>query len=246
MCNAGNQCFVTGDDDDAVEKYTMSLGFAKSKEAMALAVANRSAALYRKQLYRECLIDIDAALTFGYPEEKRQKLKERAEKAVGGLQQLYQVKDQNMNDLPATKDSKLQNDKDNIQKNKNFSLVMDFLADKTGSKVTIEDHAKECIEELMSKIPKNTPRYLIEENELTLNYGSNHEVPALSKGVKIAYSEKYGRHLIATDSFKPGNIISMETPYSYVIYTEKLVCLNLVRLCYTKSQMPIWLISSIF
>ncbi|KAJ8670509.1 hypothetical protein QAD02_001768 [Eretmocerus hayati] len=97
----GNQCFVTGDDEEAIEKYTQSLAFAENKESMALAFANRSAALYRKQLYGECLIDIDAAVIHGYPENKKKKLKERAQKAMEGLRQQFQAKDQNMNDLPS-------------------------------------------------------------------------------------------------------------------------------------------------
>ena len=85
----GNQHFVMGDDIEAIKCYTMSLAYANNKELMSYAHANRSAALYRKQMYKECIIDIDAALNLGYPEEKREKLKERGAKAVEEIKKNY-------------------------------------------------------------------------------------------------------------------------------------------------------------
>ncbi|OXU31151.1 hypothetical protein TSAR_015980 [Trichomalopsis sarcophagae] len=205
----GNQCFVSGDDEEAIEKYSMSLAYAKSRESKSLALANRSAALYRKQLFRECLIDIDAALDFGYPEEKRKKLKERAEKALEGLTQLYQMKDLNMNDLPASKDSKTA---EMTKDEKNLTFIKELI-DK-------EDAATDEME-LISKKPANVPRYLADENDLKLANGPSDEAPSISDGIKIAYSEKYGRHLIATKPFEPGEILLLEKPYANVIYREK-------------------------
>ncbi|XP_011504410.1 PREDICTED: SET and MYND domain-containing protein 4-like [Ceratosolen solmsi marchali] len=220
----GNQYFVMGDDDDAIEKYSKSLAYASSKEAMAVALANRSAALYRKQLYRECLIDIDTALAHGYPEDKKSKLKERAEKAIHGLQQAHQIKDQNMNDLPLSKHSAalLQSNKNNVSQNKmNLSMIKEFINENGASKGNVGCCTKEDLEELMLIIPESSPRYLAEESEPSLAYETSDEAPALSKGVRIAYSKKYGRHLVATRSFKPGSIILKENPFAYIIYTEK-------------------------
>lgn len=218
----GNQCFVSGDDNDAIQKYTMSLAYSTNKESMALAFANRSAALYRKKLYRECIIDIDEALSHGYPEEKKKKLKERAEKAINGLRQLSLITDQNMNNLPS-KDSSgtTESDKDALIKDKNFSLIKEFIENKNDkNSLNVQ---QESIEELMMMGPKPIARYIIEENELNFAYGPSDDAPAVSKGIRISYSEKYGRHLIATQPFKPGSIIGMEKPFSYIIYRERSV-----------------------
>ena len=80
-----------GDDLEAIEYYTLSLAYADSEELMAYAHANRSAALYRKQLYKECLIDIDAALNHGYPKEKQKNLKERGDKAIVEIKKMLQI-----------------------------------------------------------------------------------------------------------------------------------------------------------
>ncbi|XP_023318394.1 SET and MYND domain-containing protein 4-like [Trichogramma pretiosum] len=239
----GNQSFVSGDDDDAIEKYTMSLAFAKSRESMGLAFANRSAALYRKQLYRECLIDIDAALGHGYPEDKRIKLKERAVKAVASLRQLCSGKDQNMNDLPAASVPRAPPQPQDSSKTtsngtggngselKDYALIKNIIEDgkssdkssqrSVSSSSSDDGLVKESLEEMMSKSSRGPPRYVVEEGELALAYGANDEVPALSKGATIVYTEKYGRHLVATQHFKAGDIILTENPYAYVIYREK-------------------------
>lgn len=155
------------------------------------------------------MIDIDAALDFGYPEEKQKKLKERAEKALDGLKQLYQMKDLNMNDLPASKDSKTVEMK---KDEKNLSFIKELL----------DNEATVAAEmELISEKPANVPRYLVDENDLKLANGPSAEAPSISDGIKIAYSDKYGRHLIATKSFKPGDILVLEKPYARVIYREK-------------------------
>jgi hypothetical protein len=214
-----------GDDDGAIELYSKSLAYATSEEVMALALANRSAALYRKELYRECLIDVDAALAHGYPEDKKSKLKERAGKAIHSLQQSHRDDNQNISDLPVTKDAASHlrnNNKSHVSVNKsNLSMIKEFIDENNASKGSAGCCAKEDLEELMLKRPESLPRYLVEENESSLTYERNEEAPALSEGVRIAYSEKYGRYLVATRSFEPGSVILKENPFAYVIYTNK-------------------------
>ncbi|KOX78383.1 N-lysine methyltransferase SMYD2-A [Melipona quadrifasciata] len=153
----GNQQFVMGDDNEAIKYYTMSLAYATDNELMSYAYANRSAALYRKQMFKECLIDIDAALSHGYPEEKRKKLKERGAKAIEEIKKRLQLA------------------KDHID--------TETLAD--------------------------------------MSHGPSKETPAVSNGIKISFSEKYGRHLVATKEFKAGDVVTIENPYAYIIYTQR-------------------------
>lgn len=36
----------------------------------------------------------------------------------------------------------------------------------------------------------------------------------MSSGIEVKYSEKFGRHLIATQTYKPGDIVTIEKPYA--------------------------------
>lgn len=52
----GNKLFKIKKDEMAMEMYTKSIAFApKSLECLGMAFANRSAVLFEKKLYRECL-----------------------------------------------------------------------------------------------------------------------------------------------------------------------------------------------
>ncbi|XP_032683142.1 SET and MYND domain-containing protein 4-like isoform X2 [Odontomachus brunneus] len=218
----GNQHFVMGDDLEAIECYTLSLAYADNDELMAYAHANRSAALYRKQLYKECLIDIDAALCHGYPKEKRSKLKERGDRAIEEINK--QLQTENI-------EEQVMDEPNNVEKS----------AMKPGSSEYIVDEAKKILEkdqvingqeerEVMSnesylyhatKIPSQKPRYLQNDDFSKLPYGPSKEVPAVSDGVAVSFSERYGRHYVATRDFKPGDIVCIEDPYAHVIYEER-------------------------
>ncbi|XP_017795167.1 PREDICTED: SET and MYND domain-containing protein 4-like [Habropoda laboriosa] len=197
----GNQHFVMGDDDEAIKCYTMSLAYANNNELMSYAHANRSAALYRKHMFKECLIDIDAALNLGYPEEKRKKLKERGIKAIEEIKMRLQLKKNDCIDEETFMNM--------WDVNKNFN---------TNEK---KDSVNGCNELPTDKDGTKQPRYVADEGPLKLAYGPSTEAPAASDGVSISFSEKYGRHLVATKEFQPGDIVTIEDPYAYVIYTQR-------------------------
>ncbi|CAK9802764.1 SET and MYND domain-containing protein 4 [Anthophora plagiata] len=218
----GNQHFVMGDDDEAIKSYTMSLAYANNNELMSYAYANRSAALYRKHMFKECLIDIDAALNLGYPEEKRKKLKERGVKAIEEIKKRLQLKKDDCIDEEAFMNICLS------EKSNGAPLVVRYrngnarLSDDTKKNVKTaekKDSINGCGE--VPEDEEKQPRYLADEGPLKLAYGPSKEAPAVSDGVSISFSEKYGRHLVATKEFKPGDIITIEDPYAYVIYTHR-------------------------
>ncbi|KZC08336.1 PREDICTED: SET and MYND domain-containing protein 4-like [Dufourea novaeangliae] len=218
----GNQHFVMGDDTEAIKCYTMSLAYANDGELMSHAYANRSAALYRKQMFKECLIDIDSALDLGYPEEKRKKLKERGAKAIEEIKKKLKIKkddpidteklmnmclSEKVTEVPITvryRNGKTEN-KEEINKNGQIN----------GNK---EDSVNDCG---IPPTKEKEPRYLADEGPLKLTYGPSKEAPAVSDGVTIAFSRKYGRHLVASKEFKPGDVVSFEDPYAHIIYTQK-------------------------
>ncbi|XP_034934272.1 SET and MYND domain-containing protein 4-like [Chelonus insularis] len=194
----GNQQFVSGDDLEAIESFTKSLAYADSNELMAYAHANRSAALYRKQLYRECLLDIDAALRLGYPEHKRKKLEERRMKTLQKIDESWFAK---------------------IEREKKIST--DYCCKNKKNNLT-DEHIKNIIDKMENEnLEKPKPKYLSNPKVMELPYGPSKEAPANSDGIQISFSQKYGRHLVATKKFKPGDIVTIEKPYCWVIYRDK-------------------------
>lgn len=214
-----------GDDMKAIECYTISLAYSNSNELIAYAHANRSAALYRKQLYKECLIDIDAALWFGYPKEKQRRLKERSDKAIMEIKKLLHMNMEDIN-IQSVMDKLCLHDNNEkcITKTEDVGYIK--------NKATIEEEFEMNNQRkrdvtnnenypYYTKISVQKPRYLQNNEFLKLKYGSNKEVPSVSDGAIISFSERYGRHYIATKDFKPGDIISIEDPYAHVIYEEQ-------------------------
>lgn len=172
---------------------------------MAYAHANRSAALYRKKFYKHCLIDIDAALSHGYPEEKREKLKERGRKALG-----------NIVNSPGNSETfdPFENESNSKIKRK-FPLIQNIQDFEEPKENQVSD------EFLLPGTSKIQSEYIKDEKNLILTHGPSDETPVASSGVKVQFSEKYGRHMVATQCFEPGDIISVEDPFAYVIYQDK-------------------------
>ncbi|CAG5087729.1 Similar to SMYD4: SET and MYND domain-containing protein 4 (Homo sapiens) [Cotesia congregata] len=229
----GNQHFVAGDDQEAIISYTRSLAYANTHQLMANARANRSAALYRKKMYKECIIDIQAALELGYPEDKRKKLQERGLKA---MTKLNQDKDKDRED---SEDSKSDEDHQNGTNGIESLIITDSI--ENGDKKDISDvEIKQ--EDDQDKFIK--PRYLLNPEVMSVPYGPSEEAPANSKGLSIKYSEEYGRHLVANQHFKPGEILTVEKPYCWVIYRDKFYthchhCLEKSSCLIPCSQCPI-------
>ncbi|CAH1154670.1 unnamed protein product [Phaedon cochleariae] len=78
----GNEMFKRRNNKLALDLYTESLCYAeKESENKSLAFANRSAVLFEKEMYTECLMDIERALNHNYPDHLKPKLLNRREKA---------------------------------------------------------------------------------------------------------------------------------------------------------------------
>ena len=239
MYYLGNQHFVAGDDIEAIESYTKSLAYANTNELMAYAHANRSAALYRKQMYKECLADIDTALELGYPKEKREKLKQRGVKALAEVKKLLAIVDEEENKIAVqlNGNEKSQDNSDtncpfktseDSLVNKKFPLISAIEKEETKEKKEKSPGREVVTDKFTSSLDLNgvagtsvKPRHLQDPDVLTLKHGPSKEAPAMSAGVRISYSPEYGRHLVATREYKPGDLITIENPYSWVLYQDK-------------------------
>ncbi|XP_046605374.1 SET and MYND domain-containing protein 4-like isoform X3 [Neodiprion virginianus] len=254
----GNQRFVSGEDIEAIESYTKSLAYADSPELMAYAYANRSAALYRKQLYEECLIDINAALSLDYPASKKKKLQERGQNAMsavmkrtsksnGKLHDMNRIENNHSSDTESKEkcasDSSVENDV--CEK---FTLIPDMGFEMAALERSLTESNITCdvknfsINSLDCKTSRDIeiPEYLANEGLPQLAYGPSKEAPSASDGVQITYSEKFGRHLIATKAFKPGDVIAAEKPFASVIYAERYYthCNHCLSKCYNLIACP--------
>ncbi|KAF7286825.1 hypothetical protein GWI33_003882 [Rhynchophorus ferrugineus] len=79
----GNQKFVKKLPKEAVELYTQSIAHAENNSReISLAYANRSAVLFEYKLYKECIEDINQAISNNYPNDLKPKIELRKSKAL--------------------------------------------------------------------------------------------------------------------------------------------------------------------
>lgn len=84
--NLGNDRFGRGAFVEALKLYTKSAATAPvGSPELAVAFANRSAALYKLDRFEACLVDINRALNENYPETSKQKLYDRKKKCCSIL-----------------------------------------------------------------------------------------------------------------------------------------------------------------
>lgn len=80
--NRGNQFFKSKEDDKALSEYNAAVRWgASSDQTLSLALANRSAVLFRRREYKKSIDDIELALRTGYPDSLAYKIMERRARA---------------------------------------------------------------------------------------------------------------------------------------------------------------------
>ncbi|XP_012270272.1 SET and MYND domain-containing protein 4 [Orussus abietinus] len=178
---------------NAWEMYSESIAYAlPGSEELALAYGNRSAVLFRLKKYKECLEDIERALSSNYPDDSRPKLLLRREMCFKVLGEL-----------------------DREKKFQETHQLMEKMSVKEGSKAVLENMVRMIkLDELRGKV--NEKEYPLPEIA-----SCNPEVPVASDGVQIKYDDIFGRHLVATRDIKPGEILVVEKPYALVLAPER-------------------------
>ncbi|KAL6443003.1 hypothetical protein ACFW04_002772 [Cataglyphis niger] len=168
----------------------------------------------------------EQALHHGYPKEKQKNLKERGDKAIIEIKKLLQIDSQdtdNQKDVAkacnkCTEKSDITKPIENAEYIENETIKKDHWINvsKKQNAMTNENYLY-----FTTRIFPQKPRYLQNDDFSKLMYGPSQEVPAISDGVVISFSERYGRHYVATREFQPGDIVSIEDPYAHVIYEER-------------------------
>lgn len=193
----GNDYFKANRLTEAHEIYTMSMAHAPTKSVeLPMAYANRSAVLFKANWFSDCLNDIDHALKLGYPDNLKAKLFLRRASCLKALNpKLRRPIDEAFNE---TRQWIKKMDKKN-------QLVMEKMLKEQQSIKTTE---KAICYKFDADV---SPPKLKSENPT---------IPGLSSAVKLQYSKKYGRHLIATRDIKPSEVIAVQVPYVNIIHLE--------------------------
>ncbi|KAL4149295.1 hypothetical protein QTP88_003274 [Uroleucon formosanum] len=201
--------FQNAEFNSALYGYNKSVMTAKiDTKDYALALANRSAALYHLEEYNACIQDIHRALTNKYPIELSYKLYEREVKCLKYMGKIPQAK----------------------LKFKEFLSHLSVALISKEKKKDIEMQIKRFLKETNKKETKNKQDNL---DVIKLFGGPNKNIPALSKFVKMKYSESMGRCLVVSSDINPGEVLAIEKPYAGVLRREsyEFNCQNCFKRC---------------
>ena len=202
----GNKLFQSGQYGKARSAYTESLAYADpshedagGKNNEALAFSNRSAALFYLQKYEDCLGDIEEAIKAKYPEDLQHKLYARKGKCYYALNYAKQGK-------IAFELAKALLDKTDLDSEKKCQLLKDY------DNGIIEGEKKQSVQrgevfrtgDKTRKPPK-------------LSKAPNAIHTSLSSACRVTYTEAKGRHVIADQDIKPGDVLLVEKPLASVL-----------------------------
>jgi len=191
----GNKLFKVGKDREAIKMFNKAATKAPVNEAgkgkdLSLAIANRSAALYKLGFLELALEDIEFALDSGYPKDLSYKLFERKIKILVDLKNKESAFDTRSNLILAVKESSLDEEKQCKIENEIQSLLEDLENDK----VKTTNPRKETCE----KINKH-------------NLGKSHSfLPALTVNVDVEFEPSRGRFAVANKDIPAGSVILVE------------------------------------
>ena len=205
--NEGNKFFQKGQYEKALSEYNDSLAYAcphcddqDGKSYVALALANRSAALFHLKKHEDCLRDIEDALKAGYPEDLQYKL-------YGRRGQCYQALKLNSEAKDAFEVAKGLLDKAKLESEKKYTMYKDT-----------QKNIDACNKSQSSK-RSNLPNE--KTNLPKVSDGPNATHASLTAACKVAFSAEKGRYVVANRDIRPGEVILVEKPYASVLHAEQ-------------------------
>lgn len=205
----GNRIFVSTPSQnhaciEAVKLYTKSIAYAPlSSEQLAIAYANRSVVLIKLHKNKECIKDIERALTLKCADNIRAKLYVR---------KVQCLREQKYNDMECI----IKETQSLLQTLCLDSVYLKKLNDKLNS---------------MKTFCKLKREETIKQPVLPTIKSYNAEAPCASDALAIEYNKEYGRQIVATRDMRPGEVIATEVPYSHLltpsnVYTHCSYCLE--------------------
>ncbi|XP_066276682.1 SET and MYND domain-containing protein 4-like [Branchiostoma lanceolatum] len=167
----------------------------------SLALANRSAVLFNLGKYDLSLKDIELALHHGYPEELKYKLHERKGRCLWNLGR----DDEAMRSFVIAKEHVTKSQL-NSKKRKSWKATVDkqiAAIQRTPSSVETSSASSSATD-----IP-------------SVSYGTNITFPSLSTAVEIRQSGQRGRHAVAAQDVRVGDVLIVEKPCGSVVLPEQ-------------------------
>ena len=217
--NEGNKLFQKNRYREAFQVYSSSILNApcesKGKE-LSLAFANSSAVLYHLKQYTECLKGIELALKNGYPGNLRYKLFDRQGKCFVELGKFDEAMRCFGKAKQALNESKLDSKKmDTWCKDLEMELCRIYENEKSVEQTSNDKSVFSGLVEL----PK-------------LSHGRNSKFVSASCAIDIVTSHVTGRHPVATQDIKVGDILVIEKPFASVLLPRHVTshCYHCLRL----------------
>lgn len=185
----------------------------EDSKCLAMGYANRSAVLYKLDLYERCLSDIDLAMKYGYPAVLQETLETRKRKCLNYMMFVSPVNDSSEQDTA-------NDDNETLELKPSPDLNELLLAT-----LQISLRREECpsLTKLFTrKVPHEFPK--VEQ--------PHPNIPALSSAVKVSHDPYKGRGLFATRDIRPGEVIGVEKAYCVSADVDRLwsycsMCLSL-------------------
>jgi len=204
----GNKAYSRRRNQEAIKLYTQSIRFAPytiledhypagSGEELALAYANRSAALVQIEDYESALSDITFALRANYPKDLQYKLYERRGRCHVALQEDSAALQAFTICIQAIEESKLTGDKRTALETEINNLTNTLNQD------NVRDKSKRKNTKIKLEIKDKNPRF-----------------PAFSSAVEIRYEAGRGRFGVASRDIPLGELICVEDPPCAFLHEE--------------------------
>lgn len=225
----GNEKFKYKDYASSIELFTESMAHASynSKE-MALAVANRSAALFYLGAYEECLKDIELALRNSYPESLRYKLYTRKAECMDKLKRYQEAIDAYNCALELLKHANLgDGEEKELQIIMNRSTAQMKLRDSVSENNVIND----CSD--VGTSDKSEMKFV--EAVPAISHGESETFAYASSALSLRYDTSKGRHVMTNQDVRAGDIIFVEKPYAFVLLPDyyRQYCHHCCKQCTT-------------
>ncbi|CAI2727979.1 unnamed protein product [Schistosoma spindalis] len=235
----GNKAWRTNNLSLALRYYTEAIFFASSSEEKALGYGNRSCVLSRIGVHEAVIQDIDLAIKYNFPKDRRPRLFIRRAQSLISLKLFKEALNEFNNCMEYMKSENLtipNNLNEMMQKGiKDCSTIKE-------NEVLIDDSViPYFVHEAKSLIGKHeNTQTSITKNYNNPNNGSNitdHNLhPNILRSlhlqdppaVKLNYNDEFGWHIVATKNIRPGELLILDKPYSCRLHYNRLL-LNCYR-----------------
>ncbi|KAJ3028207.1 UNVERIFIED_CONTAM: hypothetical protein HDU68_002235 [Siphonaria sp. JEL0065] len=209
----GNALFKQRKWAEASRCYSAAIRAACSNELKALAHANRSASLLELNLFRECLLDIDEALDYGYPDNLALKLTRRRVVALVAI-----WRDPLRSSASQTEDCSylVHLDDRTLDGRRIVDLAFDVVSADGASDPIIQSLSREWNEKLYSlgsKMEKKEEVMVEVVDSMASRYHSN-DLDSFFQCTKIDFNqERMDRRLLADLYLESGSSVVEELPF---------------------------------